>query len=171
MQIRQLSLGLKRVISFMLIISLMPLLAFAETANAEPAENPEYQKGYENGKEAAKGNGLWFLSGFLLPGVGLILPWLFSPKSPTDDLAGKSSEYVEGYSDGYKKKAKVKNFGWALGGTGAAAGVSIIVGLIAIRQGCSSCGDSIGSSCGNSLGSSCSSIPVISNFQRAYNSD
>lgn len=165
------SLGLNRVLCLVLIFILVPFLVFAETTNTDSPEKPEYEAGYQAGREAAKGNGLWFLSGFFLPGVGVILPWLFTPKTPMDDLAGKSSDYVDGYTTGYRKKTKLKNFGWALGGTGAAVGVTVIVGLIALRAGCSSCGSSIGDSCGNSLSGGCSSLPVISSFQRAYNSE
>ena len=170
-----------------LIFSLLPAAAFTKSKedgadeNGKDKSSIEYDQGYAAGFDAAKGRGLWFLSGFFLPGIGIILPWFFSPDVPMDDLAGRSSDYVDGYTDGYKKRAKRKNFGWALGGTGASLGVLTIVGVIIVTKtahdasiGCADAiGTSIGNSCGNACSPdlSCSNIPIFSSFKRAHGSE
>lgn len=78
------------------------------TPTTKPTMN-EYLQGKRDGERDAKGNAVWFLSGCLLGGVGIIIAYVVEPSVPTEHLVGKSPEYVRGYSEGYKKKAQHKN--------------------------------------------------------------
>ena len=60
----------------------------AEEAPADAVNDAE--SGTAEGKADARGNALWFIPGLLLPGVGMILPWVFSPAVPSDKLIGKA---------------------------------------------------------------------------------
>lgn len=167
--------SVKTTLSVILILTLLPVAAFTKSKEDTEEEEGkdktslEYDQGYADGFDSAKGKGLWFLSGFFLPGIGIILPWFFSPDVPMDDLTGRSSDYVDGYTDGYKNRARRKNFGWALGGTGASLGVLTIVGVIIVGK----AAQGVGSACGNACSPDliCSNIPIFFSFKRAYGSE
>jgi len=80
------------------------------------AEETDASMGTTQGKADARANGWWFLSGLLLPGVGIILPWLFAPSVPSDNLIGKSEEYVASYQKAFVSKVKLGNFLWSVAG-------------------------------------------------------
>jgi hypothetical protein len=68
-------------------------------------------------------------------------------------LIGKSASYVEGYTEGYQKKAKPKNFYYSLIGFGVWA-VAAVVGLVfavrAAEETADSCATALGEDCADS---------------------
>ena len=62
---------------------------------------------------SGKGNKLWLLAGGIPFPFCLILPYVIEPSVPTEQLQGKSPEYIKGYTKGYKDKAKGENIGLA----------------------------------------------------------
>ncbi|UCG00079.1 MAG: hypothetical protein JSV89_11185 [Spirochaetaceae bacterium] len=111
----------------------------------------EYNQGWIDGQADAEGNGVWVLSGLLLGPIGIILPWVINPKVPGTRLIGKSVAYVEGYTDGYRQKAKPKNFYYSLIGFGVWAVAVVIGGVLAVRA-----AESAADSCGSTIGQNCS---------------
>lgn len=65
---------------------------------------------------------MWFAVGCLLPGFGLLGPYLYRPPVPTGRTIGKPSEYVAFYSDTYKAEMEKLQFQYAL--TGCVSGVA-----------------------------------------------
>lgn len=110
----------KKGIALILVLLMIaaPLLAQQEMS--------EYLQGKMDGEREAKGNNMWFLAGCLLGGVGIIIAYVMEPDVPTQQLVGKSPEYVQGYTEGYKKKAQTKNAMSALYGC-LALGVAYII--------------------------------------------
>jgi hypothetical protein len=96
--------------------------------------------GYLDGELAASGKGVWLLSGLFLGPIGLVLPWIISPKVPGGNLIGKSAEYVASYSQAYKVKARKRNFLYSLGGFGILAATALVASTVYIRNGCASAG-------------------------------
>ena len=102
-----------------------PLIA--QGYSEQPPEADSYDGGYLAGKRDAKDNPGWIFSGLFLGPIGLVLPWVISPKVPGGNLIGKSAAYVEGYTKAYKKRAKKKNFEYSLAGCGVFAVIGSII--------------------------------------------
>jgi hypothetical protein len=113
----------------------------------------DYNQGWLDGQFDAEGKGIWILSGLFLGPIGIILPWVISPKVPGARLIGKSVAYVEGYTDGYRQKAKPKNFLYSMIGFGVWA-VAVVAGTIlavrAAESASGSCAESFGQKCAES---------------------
>ncbi|MEW5816258.1 MAG: hypothetical protein AB1798_12785 [Spirochaetota bacterium] len=99
------------------VVGAMPLFSAEKSTTAGNDKDYTYEQGKIDGKKAAKGNGVFFFTGCIAP-LAFVLPWVIGPKVPTDHLVGKPAEYVDGYVDGYKAQAKLKNFGWGMLGSG-----------------------------------------------------
>lgn len=101
--------------SLLLAFLLVSLPLIAQTTQA----SNEYFQGKTDGQRAAKGSPLWILGGFAcgLFAVGYCYFFL-SPSPPTGALIGKSSEYVLGYTEGYKKKTRSQSGMYSLIGWG-----------------------------------------------------
>jgi ABC-type glycerol-3-phosphate transport system permease component len=141
-----------------MLFVITPSFSQSEETIAQPSTDAE--EGETQGKTDARGNGLWFLSGLFLPGVGMILPWVFSPTVPSDKLIGKSEVFVDAYRKAYVHKKKVGNFLWSLAGFGTAAtvvGVTTIavVGSAAASAG-TACGSALSEGCGGVVSDACS---------------
>ena len=133
-----------------LCLSVAPVVA---QEGGSGSMSDDYNQGWLDGQVDAVGNGVWVLSGLLLGPIGIILPWVIDPKVPGARLIGKSVSYVEGYTAGYRQKAKPKNFYYSLVGFGIWAAAVVIGGVMAVRAAEStadSCGDAIGQSCSDS---------------------
>jgi hypothetical protein len=139
------------------LVAVVPAFSQSEGAPVSEAENGKIQ-----GKADAHGSALWIIPGLLLPGVSLILPWVFSPKVPADNLIGKSDEFVAAYREAYIRQKKLGNFWWTLAGTGTTVvvvGVAVIVVAAQAAEGtATACGGSIGDACGNVMSEACSSM-------------
>jgi len=143
-----------------LLLAVVPSFGKSKAPDVEPS--PEAVEGAAQGKADARGNAIWIIPGMLLPGVGLILPWVFSPSVPADNLIGKSEDYVAAYRHAYIHRRKTRNFLWALAGFGVTAtvlgGVAVATVVDAMASGAESCGAAISDSCSASLSNTCSSM-------------
>jgi hypothetical protein len=143
---------------FCLVLALCLVVApVVAQDSAEESENytEEYNQGWLDGQADATGSGIWILSGLLLGPIGIILPWVINPKVPGARLIGKSVSYVEGYTAGYRQKAKPKNFYYSLIGFGVFAVVAVVGTVLAVRA-TESAADSCSESCSSALEESCS---------------
>jgi hypothetical protein len=131
----------------LLILCLAGLPAFAQQ------EPTDYELGKLQGELDARGKAIWILSGLLLGPIGIILPWVINPHVPGANLIGKSPEYVAGYMDGYRHKAKPKNFFYSLGGFAVWTAV-VTLAIIGVANSSERAADSCGESCGNAFGKS-----------------
>lgn len=102
---------MKKILLLILALTLVltPLLAQG---------SDDYAQGKIAGEADGKGNALWFIAGLGCGILGFGAALLITPEPPTQALVGKSSNYVLGYNEGYKKKAKGQNalyagIGWA----------------------------------------------------------
>lgn len=86
--------------------------------SARPSQNSsseDYLQGKMDGQRDVKGSALWFVAG--LPGIycygigclGVLGSALWVPDPPVEQLMGKSTNYILGYTEGYKSKGKRKN--------------------------------------------------------------
>ena len=119
----------KIIVLFMVILLIAtPLLAQQEMS--------EYFQGKQNGEEDAKGSNIWLLSGCIIGYWAILFAYLIEPDVPTGKLIGKSPEYVQGYTDGYKQKAKKKNVMNAIYGcvVGYTVGCILYIFLIALSS-------------------------------------
>jgi hypothetical protein len=108
-----------------------------QTPNVSKSSNfDDYLLGKMDGKRDARGKPVWILAGLTgtgfclcigVAGIGVAL--IVPPSPPESALMGKSSTYIQGYSEGYKSKARVKNAGWATLGCAMAALINIIINL------------------------------------------
>lgn len=133
-----------------LCLSVAPVVAQESSDDSEDMSE-DYNQGWLDGQADAEGNGVWVLSGLLLGPIGIILPWVINPKVPGARLIGKSVGYVQGYTAGYRQKAKPKNFYYSLIGFGVWAVVVVVGGILVVRS-----AESAADSCGANLGQSCS---------------
>jgi hypothetical protein len=106
------------------LIAVMVLLIHATAF----CEGTDVEEGKMQGAIDAKSDKMWFFPGCLLPGLGLILPWVSGPTVPSEMLIGKSPEYVEAYQKAFVRKVKFGNFLWALLGFGTTVAVVAVVG-------------------------------------------
>jgi hypothetical protein len=101
----------RNALCLLLALYLCVAAAVAQDSSGESESITEdYNQGWLDGHADAEGSGVWILSGLLLGPIGIILPWVINPKVPGARLIGKSVGYVEGYTAGYRQKAKPKNF-------------------------------------------------------------
>ena len=104
------------------------VLVFAMVAApllAQQATN-DYLQGKQDGERDAQGNGNWFFAGCLGGLVGVLIAYVVEPSVPTEQLMGKSIEYVRGYEEGYKNKTKSKNATKALNGCLTSGAVEVV---------------------------------------------
>jgi hypothetical protein len=132
-----------------LCLCVAPVVA-QEGSGGSGTMSEDYNQGWLDGQLDAEGNGVWVLSGLLLGPIGIILPWVINPKVPGTRLIGKSIGYIEGYTAGYRQKAKPKNFYYSLIGFGVWAVAVVVGGILAVRA-----AESAADSCAANLGQSC----------------
>jgi len=107
--------GLKTIaVLLVLCVATIPVVAQENSDEGSVEPGDDYDSGLAAGKQDARGKGIWILSGLFLGPIGLILPWVISPKVPGGNLIGKSAKYIDGYTEGYKNKARARNFMYSL---------------------------------------------------------
>lgn len=113
----------RKVLVLPLVSILLTLPVIAQKAS------DEYLQGKRDGEMDAKGNPVWFVGG-LVCGLFAVLYCLGieSPTPPSSALVGKSSDYVLGYTEGYRSKTRQKDAVYAAAGW--AAGLVIYAALI-----------------------------------------
>jgi len=114
-----------------------PLQQAAPAAGSSKPNNfDDYLQGKMDGKREARGNPVWILAG--LAGTGLCLcigvagigiAFAVAPSPPETALMGKSTSYIQGYTEGYKSKGRLGNAGWATLGCTIAAVINIVINL------------------------------------------
>ncbi len=115
-----------------LVFFSMPLLAQqievqGTQQQKKTATDGGYMQGKIDGERDGQGNFAWFFGGFCLGVIGVILAFMIAPQPPTENLVGRSPEYVMGYTEGYKSAAKRQQGYYAIGGWAAAVVVVVIV--------------------------------------------
>jgi len=102
---------IKRLLSSLIVLSIV----FAPLAvqSQEAAGGGSFTDGLMAGQMAGEGNAAWVLGGFLCGVFGVGGAYFIEPSPPVHMLMGKSSEYVMGFTEGYKKEAKKKNVQYA----------------------------------------------------------
>jgi hypothetical protein len=141
----------RKVICVVLALCLAGASVFAQDSSGQYENYTEdYNQGWLDGQADAEGSGVWILSGLLLGPIGIILPWVINPKVPGARLIGKSVGYMEGYTAGYRQKAKPKNFYYSLIGFGVWAVVAVVGTVLAVRA-----AESTADSCSEAMGQSC----------------
>jgi cytochrome c553 len=124
--------NLTKIISCILILIFItqPVLAATETGT-------DYLRGREDARMDARGSPLWILAGLtgtgfciLIGCAGIGVAAIFPPSPPAEKLVGKSSNYILGYTEEYKRKSRIYNAMWATLGCTIAAGINLIVSLI-----------------------------------------
>ena len=79
----------------------------------------DYVQGKLDGERDSKGNPLWILAGVGCGVFGVGAAYFIKPSPPAHALVGKASGYVMGYTEGYQKKSRNKNAGYACAGWAA----------------------------------------------------
>ncbi|MDP4164544.1 MAG: hypothetical protein Q8898_15720 [Bacillota bacterium] len=109
------------------IIAIPVSLPLADVINQQSAMN-QFAVGKLDGERDAKGNPLWFLAGAGCGCFGAGFAFLMKPSPDAQSLVGKSSDYVLGYTEGYKNKGRMKNTSYACAGWAAFVAVYAVAG-------------------------------------------
>lgn len=96
---------------------------------AQQADNKtgDYIQGRADGELDGKGSAGYLLLGVVCGVIGFVIAAVSNPSPPPERIMGKSREYVLGYTDGYRSKAKNKNMVYAGIGWGISAIIAIII--------------------------------------------
>ena len=105
-----------RLLSFLLMfITALSNFSIASTIQTQFIQDHDntYAQGEIDGKKNAKGNPLW-----LLPGIGCCIfgvgaAAISVPNPRPEYLSGKSSDYIQGFTDGYKSSTRKRNLIYA----------------------------------------------------------
>jgi hypothetical protein len=120
-----------KIVSWALMFTLisMPIAINAQIeVNSQSGQQEGFFEGKVAGEASAKGNPLWILAGVGCGLFGVLGALLVKPSPPTHALMGKSSDYVLGYTEGYQKKARNANTGYACAGWAAFTVVYVAAG-------------------------------------------
>jgi hypothetical protein len=138
-----------KTIAFLLM--LIAVAGFCETNDT--GHSDEYLQGMADGQ--ADGHG--FFIGYFLAGctvIGLFVPFVTGIEVPVEKLIGKSADYVEGYSEGYKNKVRGENITYALIGTGTSVVIAVI-GLVILASAADNCFSNAFDNCGSNYLDAC----------------
>lgn len=114
-----------KLVAFVLAFLMVVCPFSSSLAQTTPSD---YVQGKMDGERDARGNPVWFLAGLGCGIFGLIGAFVIAPSPPTHALVGKSSDYVLGYTEGYKSKARSGNAMYAA--VGAITWVVIYLAVI-----------------------------------------
>ncbi len=122
-----------------LVFFSMPLLAQQiEVQGTQQQQKTEtggdYMQGKIDGERDGRGNFAWYFGGLCLGLIGVILAFVIAPQPSTENLVGRSSEYIMGYTEGYKSKAKRQQGYYALGGLATLVVVYIVLVVIILTD-------------------------------------
>lgn len=100
----------QKALGLLLVVALVAIPVLAE---GRPAQGNDYAQGRADGQRDAKGSPAWILGGILCGVFAVLYCYIQSPSPPVGALVGKSSDYVLGYSEGYKtKRGKDAMYAW-----------------------------------------------------------
>jgi hypothetical protein len=94
----------KKINIIVVILLVFSMLTFAEQASS----GDEYNVGFADGKidGASQASYLWAVAGLGCGCLGLGAAYLIGGTVPIENVIGKTSDYVHGYSNGYKTALK-----------------------------------------------------------------
>lgn len=119
-----------------LVLFSMPLLAQqievqgTQQQQQKTSTAGDFMQGKMDGERDARGSFAWFFGGFCLGLLGVILAFVIAPTPSTASLMGRSPDYVMGYTEGYKSRAKKQQGYYALAGMATLLVVYVILWLI-----------------------------------------
>ena len=97
--------------AIVIAMSLMIMPLYTQSTNATTQN--DYMEGLMQGEIEAQGNARWIAGGFCCGVTGILGAYIFEPSPPAHLLMGKSTEYVMGFTEGYKTESKKKNAQYA----------------------------------------------------------
>ena len=97
--------------AFVIAMSLMIMPLYTQSTNATTQN--DYMEGLMQGEIEAQGNAGWIAGGFCCGVTGILGAYIFEPSPPAHLLMGKSTEYVMGFTEGYKTESKKRNAQYA----------------------------------------------------------
>lgn len=95
------------------IISVLTLLMLFVPVLSHAQQQSDFLQGKLDGQRDAKGNFLWFIAGVGCGIFGIGAAYIVKPEPSAEALIGKSSDYVIGYTEGYKEEGRTKNTTYA----------------------------------------------------------
>lgn len=111
----------------------VPVVTFAQQA-AVQAEHHQIIANAERDAQARVNEGLWFGVGCLTTVLGTVIAYNSPPTPPTEQLIGKSPEYITIYTNAYQAKAKSIQGRSALVGCGITIGVTTLFYVVALSS-------------------------------------
>lgn len=113
-----------RFVGVVLALALIAAPGMAQVSKGD-AEYGTYAQGKMDGERDAGGSFIWFVWGLLCGVLGVGAAYFMKPDPPTAVLVGRSSDYVQGYTQAYKDKGRDKNVTWACLGCLVSTGASV----------------------------------------------
>lgn len=95
---------------FIVLLSSLILFIPVFSQTQQPSD---FIQGKIDGERDSKGNFLWFIAGVGCGIFGVGAAYLIKPEPSAQSLVGKSSDYVIGYTEGYKEEGRTKNTTYA----------------------------------------------------------
>ena len=103
--------SIKKSLTMLIVMSI--LVAPISIYSQDTAKAGTFTEGMMQGQMAGSGNAGWMLGGFLCGIFGVGGAYFVEPSPPIHLLMGKSTDYVMGFTEGYKKETKKKNVQYA----------------------------------------------------------
>ncbi|MBN2379233.1 hypothetical protein JXM67_05470 [candidate division WOR-3 bacterium] len=128
----------------LVVLSVVPAITLAQETESDPCLEAKY-----DARQDVK-SWQWIAVGCVFNLLGVGAAYLLKPTPPPDRLLGKSSDYVESYTECFMKAARKVRGGYAWIGCGAAGVASLITGLIMYVlavQAATSCADTMTENC------------------------
>jgi len=118
-----------------LLIAMCPAPSPAQTTEPETAGDA-CARGTMDGSRAD--TGMWFFVGCALGLTGWLIAYIVEPSPPAANLVGMDSTSTMHYLDCYKRAAKQKQSGAALGGCAVGTGVTLAIYAVIVATASSS---------------------------------
>jgi hypothetical protein len=116
--------------------STKPASTTATSSARKSSSFDDFILGKQDGQREAIGNPGWIFAGLAgtyfclcIGCAGIGIAFVVPPNPPVSALMGKSTSYIQGYNEGYKSKARLKNALYASVGCGIAALINFIIGM------------------------------------------
>lgn len=95
------------------LVTLLTFLMLFIPVFSQAQQPSDFLQGKMDGERDAKGNFLWFIAGVGCGIFGIGAAYIVKPEPSATALVGKSSDYVLGYTEGYKEEGRSKNTTYA----------------------------------------------------------
>lgn len=110
------------------LISLVVMMSM--TGWCFSTENSDFLQGRLDAQRHAKGDTEWYCFGCAMGPAAVFLPLFLTFNPPPERFIGRSKEYVQGYTEDYRKNQKAANFKSALKGSA----LVILTGLLILLK-------------------------------------